>query len=436
MFPTVFTPVISSPEIEIIVRFCENRLIIPLYKYLTRVRKRGKYTLNSSEEFSATATVPLRVLIATSYYEPAHLGGGPIQTLKALIQAAPERFEIQVICLNRDFGETRPLVDQPNSWISRGKIKVQYVDLGFRNLFLAFKSARDVDILYLNSLFSSRFSIFPMLLWRLGFRTSATVLVAPRGELDPGALALKTGKKRIFLRLFKFLRFPQNFIWHASSQIEANNIRASLGQNVKVVIRENETSLPSQAASRTSRDPGPLRLIFASRLHEKKGLHILLNALQRINETIELTVVGAFEDTSYERKCYQLVKQLPDHVRVTFRGPLPRESVLKEFKKADLFAFPTAAENFGHVIAEALSQSCPVMCSPTTPWSKILKDGGGIVVNNTKSEDWKNALEIFLEGGEENWEDSALRAERSFNSWQKEVKGDHVFDLVRKVVQI
>lgn len=369
------------------------------------------------------------MLIATSYYEPAHLGGGPIQTLKALVHAAPECFKIEVICTNHDFGVTEPLVDQPNIWLPLGKIRVKYVEGGVRNLITSFRASRDIDILYLNSLFNSHFSILPMLLWRTGLWQGTTVLVAPRGELDPGALAFKARKKRIFLTLFKLLRFPMAFTWHASSEIEANHIRKALDEKVKVVIRENETSLPPYATERRTRKLGPLRLIFASRLHEKKGLHTLLEALQGIDQEVELDIIGAFEDPDYETKCRQLIGKLSGNITTMFHGSLPREAVLEGFYKADLFVFPTAGENFGHVIAEALSQSCPVMCSPNTPWSDTLNNGGGIVVNNADSKYWNEALESFLSGGEGLWEKSARETKSSFDQWKNEAKGAHVFEL-------
>ena len=46
---------------------------------------------------------------------------------------------------------------------------------------------------------------------------------------------------------------------------------------------------------------------------------------------------------------------------------------------ADIFLFPTRGENFGHVVAEALSVGCPVLTTPTTIWTDLLTSGGGSV---------------------------------------------------------
>src|SRR5699024_4871841 len=117
--------------------------------------------------------------------------------------------------------------------------------------------------IYLNSLFSPRYSLLPMLLKRLGFWKKGTLLIAPRGELDPGALALKARKKRAFLIAFKLLRFHKTALWHASTPLEEAQIKNQFGE-VTTLVRENETSLPQQAFIRPPREAGPARLLFVS----------------------------------------------------------------------------------------------------------------------------------------------------------------------------
>jgi glycosyltransferase involved in cell wall biosynthesis len=90
-------------------------------------------------------------------------------------------------------------------------------------------------------------------------------------------------------------------------------------------------------------------------------------------------VVGAFDDHEYERACRALANSEAVRGHVEFVGPATREQVLEELLIADAFVFPTAGENFGHVIAEALSMACPVVASDYTPWSPILSAGGGDV---------------------------------------------------------
>src|SRR5690606_20694183 len=47
------------------------------------------------------------------------------------------------------------------------------------------------------------------------------------------------------------------------------------------------------------------------------------------------------------------------------------------FSKYDLFFLPTRGENYGHVIAEALSMGTPVLISDQTPWRELQADDLG-----------------------------------------------------------
>lgn len=371
-----------------------------------------------------------KVVIPTDFYVPAYLGGGPIQTLKAMIEESPSNFETRVICTNHDLGETMPLVDRPNQWLWVGRAKVRYVQGGMKSLLGAFRSASDADVVYLNSLFSPQYSVLPLMLRRLGRWRNAEMLIAPRGELYPGALALKPRKKQLFLRLFRGLGLHNKVMWHASTEDEAKQIRSLFGERSRVLVRENETSLPKAAHQRSPREKGPLRAVFASRLAPKKGLHILLEGLADVSAPVQLQVVGAFADGEYEERCRSIVRTLPDHIAVNFIGGATREVVLQQMFQADLMTFPTTGENFGHVIAEALSESCPVMCSDHTPWSDVLASGGGSVVSLNTPEAWGTAINDFAAAGPGAWQDSSETASESYVTWRNGAKGQHVFELV------
>ena len=57
------------------------------------------------------------------------------------------------------------------------------------------RHSRRVDLVYLNSVFSPLFTMLPLLSQRLRLIPCRPILLAPRGELAPGALAIKPLKK-------------------------------------------------------------------------------------------------------------------------------------------------------------------------------------------------------------------------------------------------
>jgi len=216
------------------------------------------------------------------------------------------------------------------------------------------------------------------------------------------------------------------------------DIRRIWGPTSRVIVRENDTLLP------VTSDPGgvmtappvesaPLALISVGRLVEHKGLHLALGALAQAPAPVELDVYGPAEDEVYTARCRNLVEQLPRHVTVRFHDALPHEEVRSTVSRYDALVMPTAGENFGHVIAEALSVACPVVCSDTTPWSTTLRGGGGVVVVERTVDSWRTALAEYSTTDAAERRDRRHRAGAAYNEWRSGSASPHVFELVLTV---
>ena len=74
------------------------------------------------------------------------------------------------------------------------------------------------DVMYLNSLFSVPFALQPI---RAAKSLGIRVVLAPRGMLGAGALAIKPAKKKLFLTLARLFGLFRDVRWHASTSVEA-----------------------------------------------------------------------------------------------------------------------------------------------------------------------------------------------------------------------
>lgn len=377
----------------------------------------------------------MRVLVLSSFFAPAYLAGGPVQTLNALVRAAPDGVGVDVVTTNRDLGVPGPIDVTSEEWVKRHKAAIWYTLGTFSSVLRGFREAsrRRPDIVYVNSFFDPKFSLLPQILARLTLFRGARILVAPRGELNMGALALRSRKKRSFLKMYRLLGFANRVIWHASTDLEADDIRREFGEGARIIVRQNDTLLPAVPAERLVRSEGPCRLVFASRLSEKKRLDMLLRALSLVEGDYSLRVVGMFEDPAYEKLCRDLAAAEPLRRNVVFVGSATRDRVLDEMADADAFVFPTAGENFGHVVAEALSMSCPVIASDHTPWSPVLQGGGGIVVKDDAPESYAMVIGQFIRNGEDCWDHASREAGVAFARWAKESRAPHLFELLLKL---
>lgn len=376
------------------------------------------------------------VVVFAPLYPPAFRGGGPIRTLEALVDNAPAAYEVRVVTRDTDHGDSTPLPVPANVWSEHDGVAVRYSSVDtFRGLVSAMASARASRpaLVYVNSFFDLQMSIVPQLLRKVGYLSPDRLLLAPRGEFGIAAISSKSLKKKGFLALYRFLGLHRDVTWHASSRAEKADVERVWGPAALVVVRENDTLLPPTSdRSGISADVADraLALVSVGRLVEHKGLHIVLEALQDAPAPTELDIYGPAEDKSYTERCRALVDQLPGHVRVRFHEALPHEEVRNTVSRFDALVMPTAGENFGHVIAEALSVSCPVVCSDTTPWSDTLRFGGGKVVPERTAQSWHAVLAEYMAT------DGALRRERrtrageAYDQWKARSTTPHIFDLV------
>lgn len=128
---------------------------------------------------------------------------------------------------------------------------------------------------------------------------------------------------------------------------------------------------PSPLVARPrQRDGGtPLRLFFAGRLTQQKGLADLISALKIISIDWHLTIAGQLPDRPPE----ELTRFLSDP-RCHWLGTVPHRTLLEHMTLANLFVFPSLSEGFGMVITEALAAGLPVITTPHTCGPDILTD--------------------------------------------------------------
>lgn len=374
----------------------------------------------------------VRVLVLCTLYPPAFNGGGPIRSLEAFVAEAPENVEIAVLTSDRDVGSSNRLPVARNRWTRRAGVVSYYISTNRPlKLWKSWKLARKwrPDVLYLKSFFSPSFAIAPQLLARIGWWRSAQVVLAPSGELNRGALALKARKKHTYLSFYRRLNLSKGVIWHASSADEASAIRCIFGTD-RVMVRENETLLPDKPAAPTTATAGHLRAVFMARISPIKGLDILLRALAFANQPVALDIYGPEEDQAYTDMCKSLAAMVPDFVEVTFCGSADRADVRTVLSGYDILMLPTAGENFCHAIAEALSVSCPVMCTPHTPWTKRLENGGGVVVGSRVVGNWAEAINSYALRSTDDRAQRRWRCGEAYLEWCAEEKGPHLLELI------
>jgi glycosyltransferase involved in cell wall biosynthesis len=328
----------------------------------------------------------VRVLATADYFEPGFRAGGPVRSLALLVDTAPPGVDLTLITRDRDVDATGPYPGLSGRWVRRGRAHVFYVPVRDREAWTSLWRAlrgTTFDVLYVNSLWSPMFTVLPVLARRLGMIRAGRVIVAPRGELSPGALSQKSWKKRPFAAVWGGLLKRADVTWHASTVREAAEIRAVFPW-ARVHVSPNQVALPAEPLDPIV-GPGLPRFVFMSRIVPKKNLLTVIEAVAGLPHPPALDIYGPVEDAAYWRRCLRYLETTRVADRVQYRGELPPTAVRETFQRYDAFLFPTHGENFGHVIAESLSASCPVICSDQTPWTEVLAAGGGTAVTTSSA---------------------------------------------------
>lgn len=373
-----------------------------------------------------------RVAVIAPLYPPASRGGGPIRSVHAMTALRPSDVLPFVMTGDRDLGADEALPVTANAWSKREGVSVYFATARSPRWYWAALLAlrrEHPDVIHLNSFMNPLFSIVPALLWVLGFWGEPILLLAPRGEFGRGALSRRATKKRAYIALFRLLGTHRKVVWHSTSAEETESIRELWGQEVSVVERTNDTLLPVRAVAPTDSEDEVMRAVFLGRIVEHKGLSIVLEALADVRNPLLLDVHGAREDEQYFQRCQDLAGAMPPHVRVTFHHPVAPDNVLNILGRYDALLMPTAGENFGHVIAEALSRACVVVTTPFTPWTADLRSGGGVVVDDRSPRSWAAAIDDLAGEGPMQRHRRRVRAGDVYDKWAARPKGSHVWTL-------
>jgi glycosyltransferase involved in cell wall biosynthesis len=113
----------------------------------------------------------------------------------------------------------------------------------------------------------------------------------------------------------------------------------------------------------------PLRLLFAGSFERRKGVDVLVRALEECHDfPWRLTIAGDLSQVA--RREHGRFLRDP---RVTIAGPLLRPDLAREMTDADVFVFPSLAEGSARVVFEALACGCYVITTPNT--GSIVEDG-------------------------------------------------------------
>jgi glycosyltransferase involved in cell wall biosynthesis len=229
------------------------------------------------------------------------------------------------------------------------------------------------DVIHLHGLWS------PYLVAYAGaaMRHGIPYIVAPHGMLEPWSLTRRGGRKRLALKTYQGRILSNAAAIHATSDMEAEHVRQLGYSQSPIFVVPNAVDEPQQVTPVVPAKSGDRRtLLFLSRIHEKKGLDVLLRAWKEVRpEAWKLAIVGS----GAERYISHLMRYCTNNgvQNVEFHSHVNGAEREAAFHEASAFVLPTYSENFGNAVAEALIRGIPVITTTGTPWSVVAEQGFG-----------------------------------------------------------
>ena len=204
------------------------------------------------------------------------------------------------------------------------------------------------------------------------------LVAQPHGMLEPWALQHKALKKRLGMALFQRRDLETAKVLVATSADEYRNLR-HLGFSQPVAVIPNGIDLTAAEGPKVehARTGGDRTVLFLSRVHKKKGLTNLVQAWAQVRPTGWRLQIAGPDEGGHLAEVLRATQAVGVAGSIDYLGEVDGVRKTEVYHNADLFVLPTFSENFGVVVAEALSHGLPVVTTRGAPWADLETHGCG-----------------------------------------------------------
>jgi len=384
----------------------------------------------------------LKILHITPSYKPAYIYGGPIQSVSKLCEALTvlsekreAKSEVDVRVLTTTANGRTELGVTLNKPILVESVPVTYFkrwtkDHSHFSPGLLFNLRKEI----LRCTPDDNLAIHIHAWWNLVSVLSCCiaqwykvpVVLSPRGML---AAYTQNNHHSIYKKLLhhlmgkKLLRYCHI---HATSEQEKRDILQIIKPKSIAVIpnlvnlASGVTSIESKVANIESQVSSPdkpksssFKLIFLSRIEEKKGLELLFDALSLLDIDWQLTIAGSGRE-EYVESLKLKAQHLQLNQRINWVGRISDQDKYCLMADQDLLVLTSYNENFANIVIESLSVGTPILVSDQVGLSDYV---------NEQQLGWVCRLEA------ENIEDKLI------NAFKDQIKRENIRQLAPEIIK-
>lgn len=258
---------------------------------------------------------------------------------------------------------------------------------------------QDYDLAHIHALFSPVSSAAA----RVARSHHLPYILRPLGTLDPADLQKKRLLKTLYAAFLERPNLAGAAAIHFTSDQEAK-VSERFGVVTRDLVLPLGVKLPKPAATDIRAKFGipALRpmLLFMSRIDPKKGLDLLIPALETLiaeDQEFQFVLAGGNpQNPDYETKIRDRIRHSPLNAHTTIVGFITGGDKADLLNAADLFVLPSHYENFGIAVAEAMSVGTPVVVSDQVHIWKGIQQAEAGWINACNVSSLTDALRLAL----------------------------------------
>lgn len=186
------------------------------------------------------------------------------------------------------------------------------------------------------------------------------VVVSPRGTLSPYSFH----NKNAFIKKLIHNLLSKPLLNRSAIHVTSGHEGAAMAQLIsakQIFDIPNFVNFPTVTPTKKQDADGKLKLIFLSRIEQKKGLDLLIEALAGVTIAYSLTIAGS-GDPEYINTLKSLAEKYSVSDNITWAG-FQSDNKFDLLAAHHLLVLPSFDENFGNVVIESLSVGTPVLLS-------------------------------------------------------------------------
>lgn len=316
----------------------------------------------------------------------ATIRGGPSQAIIEMVQELKKQeLDVSIITTN-DNGVS--VLDVPtNDWIIYHGVSIRFFPRfsppisSIREFVFSsdltcwlWKNIREYDFLHIHGVFSYPSTIAMTIAELL----NVPYIVRPGGHLCNWALKQNSFKKNVYLKIIALhnINYSKGIHFTTNQELlEAQELKITIP---KFVVPHGISGLQPIDDSRSrlrqmlSIPHDEIVILFMSRIHPKKGLEYLIQALSQLNNQKFIFVIAGSGEAEYESYIKNLIQEQNLSSKTKFMGFIEGDIKNLVLQGSDLFTLTSFSENFGVAVLEALISGLPVLITDGVALKEIV----------------------------------------------------------------